>query len=253
MVIKLNDVAFADLTRQESNIAKIEMRARADGLAAPDQLRRLKIAGDACLQIAYQYYALERDRSLVATYGHRAASWLAAWLEMSESRKDPVAPWVFIEALGQGCAFADMETFRRLGALEGYPGDDVLELYANSMLRCLRGETDHDALKRVIELAGDRKQTRYVSGFVLPAAKAMVAVLSRDTAAVEAALASMLEHHTAEVKGEYRLDVLRGFMNAYGLFYVRIALERGIPLTIDSPYLPIWLVDLCRTTPPSAS
>lgn len=256
MTIQLNDIVFDDfnlgrLADEETKLPRRESRSQEPGIPPDERLRRLETAGNTALDLALEHYALERDRVVTVGFAQRGSVTLATWLESPESRN--AVSWSFIETLGRVTAFGNDAVRKRLTSLQPFAGEGVLDRYADAMIAALRGEVDQRAIGQVMEMAADRKATRYVAGFVLPAAQGLLALGAGDPQALQESLSAIVRHHKDEVKGDYRLDALRGFINAYGIFHVRLALERGIPLTIDSPYLPVWLVDLCRTTPPSAS
>jgi hypothetical protein len=261
MVLKLNDIVFDDfnisaLAEDESGLAALEERSREAGPDPSQRLKRLSIAGERALVIALKHYALERDSGGVRAYAARGAAHLCAWLEMPESTRPPVITWYYAQYVSWATAFADPATRSRLGSVPAHaalPHRDNGALYSYILTAFLRGETIDEPLDALREQCLDRKATKFLSTTVLACTDAMRATLDGNTAALNQALEDLVAQHKQDVKGEYRTNALRGFMNAYGLFYVRIALERGIPLTIDSPYLPVWLVDLCRTTPPTAS
>jgi hypothetical protein len=261
MTLKLNDIVFddfniANLARSESRLGMIEARAEASDVPVPERLSRLSIAGEKAVGIALEHYALERDRAGIVAYARRGAAWLARWAELPDSRVPPVITWYYAQYVSWATAFADPSTRQRLNALPSSASETHREagaLYSHILTAFLRGEIIDEPLAALRMACMDRKATKFLSTTVLACTDAMRATLDGNAAGLNQALEDLVAQHKQDVKGEYRTNALRGFMNAYGLFYVRIALERGIPLTIDSPYLPVWLVDLCRTTPPTAS
>lgn len=261
MTIKLNDIEFdafnlAHLAKSETQLEFVEARAHAADLPVAQRLRRLAIAGEESLGIAFQHYALERDSAGLLAYCRRGSRGLAAWLEIPESTQSPVITWYYAQYASWATAFADAPTRKRLNLLPSSAAEthrDNGALYSHILTSFLRGEGVDEPLATLRAACLDRKATKFLATTVLACTDAMRATLDGNAPALNQALEDLITQHKQDVKGEYRTLALRGFMNAYGLFYVRIALERGIPLTIDSPYLPVWLVDLCRTTPPDAS
>lgn len=260
MVLKLNDVAFDDFTlnmlaEDEESIPAGEVRAREPGLTTDERLRRLAACGEAILDVAFMHYALERPSGAIVPLLQHGARTHATRLEVAEAG-DQTFSWYYAQYVSWGTAFADGPTRQRLNSLPSLARlmqRDNGALYSHILTSFLRGETVDEPLAALRTACMDRKATKFLSTTVLACTDAMRATLDGNAPALNQALEDLVTQHKQDVKGEYRTLALRGFMNAYGLFYVRIALERGIPLTIDSPYLPIWLVDLCRTTPPSAS
>jgi len=260
MVLKLNDIAFDEfslelLAEDEGFIPAGEVRAGEPGLTTDERLQRLAASGETTLGVAFKHYALERPPAGITALLQRGARVHATRLELAEAG-DKTFSWYYPQYVSWATAFADGPTRERLSALPSLARlmqRDNGALYSHILTSFLRGETVDEPLAALRTACTDRKATKFLSTTVLACTDAMRATLDGHAVALNQALEDLVTQHKQDVKGEYRTLALRGFMNAYGLFYVRIALERGIPLTIDSPYLPIWLVDLCRTTPPSAS
>jgi hypothetical protein len=260
VVLNLNAIVFDDFNLRsmetaETKIPLREARAREEGLPIDEQLKRLATSGETTLEVAFKHYALERPHDDITRLLQRGARALAAHLEVAEAG-DKTFSWYYAQYVSWATAFADGPTRQTLSALPSLAKltqRDNGSLYSHILTSFLRGETVDEPLAALRTACMDRKATKFLSTTVLACTDAMRATLDGDAAGLSQALEDLVTQHKQDVKGEYRTLALRGFMNAYGLFYVRIALERGIPLTIDSPYLPIWLVDLCRTTPPSAS
>lgn len=260
MVLKLNSVSFDEfslemLAEDEEGIPAGEARAEERGLAADERLRRLAACGETTLEVAFKHYALERPHEGITRLLQRGTRALAAHLEVAEAG-DKTFSWYYAQYVSWATAFADGPTRQRLSALPSLAKltqRNNGSLYSHILTSFLRGETVDQPLATFRAACIDRKATKFLATTGLACTDALRATLDGNAPALNQALEDLVTQHKQDVKGEYRTLALRGFMNAYGLFYVRIALERGIPLTIDSPYLPVWLVDLCRTTPPSAS
>lgn len=105
------------------------------------------------------------------------------------------------------------------------------------------GEPYEAALARFGSKAASRWETR----LLLPAAEGLAAVANGDDVVWNKSLAAMTaEHKHQALRGNLQRSA-QAFINLKAIWLLRLGLDRGMQCSVDSPYLPIPLVEAaCR-------
>lgn len=90
-------------------------------------------------------------------------------------------------------------------------------------------------------LAGDGID-RYQLSWTLPLAQGLVALSSDDAAGLETAVKALEKNHARDAKrGDFKL-LYDGFLCEQALMLVQLGREKGLEVSIDSPYVPVQLL-----------
>lgn len=122
--------------------------------------------------------------------------------------------------------------------------DDARALYLDVLKRYLNGEPlDQSACARVEAHAAAAVASKEDCLFLLPDVRALWALASGNTAQFQEALAQLVAAHEREaMRGENRFKTT-GLMCLPGLRLARFALDQGLRCTVQSPYLPLDLLE----------
>jgi hypothetical protein len=164
------------------------------------------------------------------------------------------SPWEFSEALDLVAAFGDAATQQKARMVQEWqyrssssPEEDALALYLDVLKKYFGGgPLDEDACARVEAHAGADVASKLDRLFLWPDVRALRAMRSGDGAEWNDALLRLVTAHAQEaMRGEYRFRTI-GLMCLPGLRLARFGLDRSMRCTVESPYLPLDLLEARR-------
>lgn len=200
-------------------------------------------------------YQQERPYEEILEHFRPACDALARKYELRPTLSGGLMPWHLIKDMSFAVAFGDGAVRDRFARLPSTlyatedPEDVTSRDYLDALRAVLRGEPRD--MTAILEACSRRTASRFETLHIRPLVRCLSAVLAGDGPGLDSSLQECLRRHLKDVKGELRTDV-EGFMVIDALVHVRLALERGIPITVESPYLPISLVERAWKTTPSS-
>lgn len=206
-------------------------------------------------EVGLLYYQQERPHVEILEHFRPACDALARKYELRPTLSGGLMPWHLIKDMSFAVAFGDGAVRDRFAGLPSTlyatedPEDVTSRDYLDALRSVLRGEPRD--MTPILEACSRRTASRFETLHIRPLVRCLSAVLAGDGPGLDSSLQECLRRHLKDVKGELRTDV-EGFMVIDALVHVRLALERGIPITVESPYLPVSLVERAWKTTPSS-
>lgn len=259
MGLKLNrvedEILRETLPSSEARVARLrglrESRGRAD-----DHMR----LGDALLDLGLKYYQKEGGTDeILDLFDESAVMKLRSWEFRSEHRDGYGDAYAWRKIVSPVIAFGPASNRRRIVDIpdavvyENGPGGSSNAMLLAAIREWLATGKLGDRYAAALERCSSKGANRWEARVLLPVLKGLEAIANSDAIAWNRALATTTDEHKREaLRGELQRDV-QGFMNLEGIWLLRLGLERGMTCTVDSPYLPIPLVEAaCRRTASSS-
>jgi len=245
-------VARETLGDTEERVNRLRKRIKTDPEPKPDRHYYL---GGAALDFGLEYYQQEKPvTEILPILAEAADAILRSWELRTKNQGDGITDAVmWPRMISPVIAFGPVSIRDRLVAIpdtviyeDGPTGTSAALLIA--MIRhWLRagelGEPHAAALERYSRDNATRRECKVL----LPTVQGLEAVAKKDADAWNASLAATTADHKRDaMRGELQRDP-RGYMNLEGVWLLRLGLERGMSCTVDSPYLPIFILEAaCR-------
>ncbi len=161
-------------------------------------------------------------------------------------------PWLFLKALALAVSFPGKTPLRSLAAFEEWryygreehPEAKQLVRYLGILKAFVGGlELDDRTAMSIQDQAALDSASKYERRFLLPQIRALRAVAAGNQDGFTAAMKELLQSHQAEAaKGELAKEA-EGLMCLPGLMLAKLARDRGMQAGVESPYLPVKLLE----------
>lgn len=230
-------------------------------LAAPPQTedplrleRYYRQTGNDCSMLGQMLYQQEGREEDIRNSLRQAGTLL---LRMHTVRQPPQPgeyriPWVFEKALNLLICFPDqtdpgtlvhLEQWRYYGSKES-PEATQMVRYLGVLKSFLGGAAFDDktalSIQDQVSLDTATKDERL---FLSPKIKALRALARQDAVAFELALKELVQNHEAEAKKGELAKSFEAFICLPALMLARLARDRGMAFNVESPYLPVKLLE----------
>lgn len=198
-------------------------------------------------------HAIDADEAQTLRHFRLAATHLARALAKrapphESEHRGPHESELFLNVIG---AFGDSEAWRLCAALlpqqlrwPEHAQHQAHGRYLGLLVRHFAGnEPDDTDLRAVLSSCESPRASREDRRFLRPSAQGLDAVEQQDDTAVKLALAQLVAAHAQEaLAGDLRLQ-FEGLACLRALMLARFALDAGLDVAIESPYLPLHLLE----------
>jgi hypothetical protein len=229
--------------------------------AGPDRAQAWWRLGGVYEELALVGFAIGRDAGEVLWHLRKMGqAHLAMYESHPNERRPGASEWEFLDHFGVIVAFGDEKDRSRLARLASgqYLGRNPdtwrgLKTLLPVLLGWLAGDgLDRQTLSELQRACGGKKASRDDVQSLLPLVEGALALDTGNGGGLNAAAGRLLATHEVDAAGDLK-DLSRRFMCLNGLWLVRLGLERNIKITVDSPYVPVKLIEQAWKNPPTTA
>jgi hypothetical protein len=246
-----NDVIEEDIEHGRASLAKRQQRN--PGEHAGDQETHFARLADIAVELGLAAYQQELPKQEVVNYLALAAESL---MKMYASRQNRAAvqternPMMWLlRDFGAVVCFGDLSRRRELGDLQRWKYDDETSSFGKlhplieAVQRHLRGETVPKSFEAALLEMRARKATSRDVEIFAPLGDALLGVLEINGKVWNDGLQKYLDWHVEQsLYGDWKL-LPKAFIALPALGFAKLGIERGLTCTVQSPYLPLFLIE----------
>ena len=220
----------------------------------PGRGRYFALVGHYSMWLGLYEYMLEGSDAVIATHFMRA---MRAYQSMLELRAKPEGPTggrelrEFEQTLAFAACFGDSACTRALSRLEEWAYRDPIRSETDAYAAYLGAlkfvvaneEKDHSEAKRALDACRAANQARDVPVEIADRIFALLALVDGDAIGFNRHLAAVVRNHVVDARSGELSDMQEGFICLEALGLSGLAKRQGVPVTVNSVYLPLSLLD----------